>query len=607
MRKRARALSLCFAAVVLVALSGSALGAVSQRSVQLDASLVEIDLAAGNTAQLTGKVLPEGASQDMVWRSGDKSVAEVSKTGLITARRIGSTTVSARPSTRSAWTRTAVRVIDTLAPASLALNVRRLGLRIGGSFQLESTVLPETSVKALRFTSSRSSVASVSETGLITAKRTGTAVIRAISARNPALYRSVVLTVKRLPLPRKLTITPETRTVNLNETLQLSFAVSPSSANPSVAWSSGNRAVATVDQTGLVTAKAVGTARIRVRSKAKRTVYTIRTLKVVDPYAVTSVTIESGGSVLLEGGKLTLSALVLPATAPQTVTWSSNNESVAKVSADGEVSGISVGSATITAAAGGKSTQQRVVVLDETPVTDLPSQITSAAGINGNFARIDDILRYATAQLDALEVSGAIRSSEAKSRKTILLNAFRMARFPWMSPKTVVYWSGGSRYQKNVVYFGLPYTQANRTYNVSKSLRAGAFKQLGDDAYYTAYLADKSYPGNDCSSFVSISQWGLGTKYSLLRSWEMKTSSAYKTVATRTRNSGYQNLRPGDFFVRNGHVAMFLYYADSLHRRIMILQQGGLDSLNTVSCTLKPLTFYSQDSRYIARRKRAYA
>jgi hypothetical protein len=52
---------------------------------------------------------------------------------------------------------------------------------------------------------------------------------------------------------------------------------------------------------------------------------------------------------------------------------------------------------------------------------------------------------------------------------------------------------------------------------------------------------------------------------------------------------------------------MFLYFTDSCRSRVMIIQQGGLDSLNTVACTIKSLRYYSGDKRYIARRKKSYA
>ena len=113
----------------------------------------------------------------------------------------------------------------------------------------------------------------------------------------------------------------------------------------------------------------------------------------------------------------------------------------------GLVTGCRLGSAIIKASAGGKSAQQRIAVLDARPVSEVPLQITAVSGIEENLARIDDVMRYATVEVDALRASDAIGQAEANARKVIILNAFRMARFPWLSEKYVTYWSGGARYR----------------------------------------------------------------------------------------------------------------------------------------------------------------
>jgi hypothetical protein len=43
----------------------------------------------------------------------------------------------------------------------------------------------------------------------------------------------------------------------------------------------------------------------------------------------------------------------------------------------------------------------------------------------------------------------------------------------------------------------------------------------------------------------------------------MKTSSAYKTIASSYNKTSFQNMRPGEVLVKNGHALMFLYYANS--------------------------------------------
>ena len=606
MKRSAKLLAALAAILVLLAEAGAS-GAIRPVRAALDASLVLIDLADRSTHQLTGSVLPQGASQSMAWKSYNTKVATVSKTGLVTGRAIGTTAVAVRPASRSNWTKATVRVTDSLAPDTIRLSASRLNLLIGSTGLLTAEAGPDTAITTIRWWSSKTSVALVTPDGQVLARKAGTAVVRAISTRNPALYASALVTVKNLPPPVRLTITPASAKIERGEKLQLSVAVSPPEANLSLRWYTNNPAVATVGKTGLVSAKKVGKFKVKAVSRIKPTVKQIRSYEVVDTKTVTGVVIESDESVLLAGGTLQLRAGVLPPTASQAVSWTSSNPAVATVSEAGFVTAVSLGSTTVTAAASGKYAKQRVVVMDAAPVTELPAQVTSADGISLNLAKIDAVQRYAVEQVDALRAAGVIPKSEADARKLIIVWAFRMARFPWMSARNVRYWSGDSLYQKNVVYYGIPYTQTNRVYNTSNIVRSGAFKLLGDDAFHTAYMVDRRYPGNDCSSFVSMSYWGLGSSYSYLRSRNMLDSSVYKTVAMRSKPTAYLNLRPGDFFVRNGHVAMFLYYANSLRTRVMIIQQGGRNTLNTVGLFLKPISYYSADSRYIARRKRSFA
>ena len=83
--------------------------------------------------------------------------------------------------------------------------------------------------------------------------------------------------------------------------------------------------------------------------------------------AVSSVSLNRSSAELTVGETLRLSATVSPADATdRTVTWSSSNSSVATVSPSGEVTAAAVGSANITASAGGKSASCAVTVIKPT-------------------------------------------------------------------------------------------------------------------------------------------------------------------------------------------------------------------------------------------------
>jgi len=127
------------------------------------------------------------------------------------------------------------------------------------------------------------------------------------------------------------------------------------------ACKSGNTKVATVTNQGLVKAKKVGTAKITVTPKkgGKLTL----TLKVVDPNAPTAVAIDQGKSATLAAGDtLQLTATVSPDTASQAVTWKSSDGKVATVTADGLVTALKKGKATITATAGKLSAKLTLTV-----------------------------------------------------------------------------------------------------------------------------------------------------------------------------------------------------------------------------------------------------
>ena len=134
------------------------------------------------------------------------------------------------------------------------------------------------------------------------------------------------------------------------ETATLTATVEPDNAtNKNVTWSSDNADVATVDQTGKVTAEGAGTATITVTTedggKTATCTVTVRAANV----PVTGVTLNKTNLTLQEKASETLTATVVPAEATnKNVTWTSSNANVATVDTDGTVTAKSAGTATIT-------------------------------------------------------------------------------------------------------------------------------------------------------------------------------------------------------------------------------------------------------------------
>ena len=135
---------------------------------------------------------------------------------------------------------------------------------------------------------------------------------------------------------------------------------------------------------------------------------------------------------------------------------------------------------------------------------------------------------------------------------------------------------------------------------MAKLLNQGYYNKSGT-YYTTSSLININYPGNDCSSFVSMCHFGNNSGNSFLNSRDIYKSTLYKTLS-----GGWDDLRPGDIFVKNGHVVLFLYYLNS-GRSVMVIEQGGGAEPNTVACRIRALSYYENSGTYIARRRSGFA
>lgn len=136
--------------------------------------------------------------------------------------------------------------------------------------------------------------------------------------------------------------------VGKSETLVVSYNPSDT-PNQGHSWGSSKPEIATVDETGKVTAKAIGECTVTARSLTGNVTATCK-VQVVDKIVrVTSVSLNKTSATLAIGEKLTLEANVLPSNATNKgVKWSSSSNEIAMVDSKGEVTAVSEGEATIT-------------------------------------------------------------------------------------------------------------------------------------------------------------------------------------------------------------------------------------------------------------------
>lgn len=194
--------------------------------------------------------------------------------------------------------------------------------------------------------SSKKSVATVSETGLVTAVAAGESTI---TATVDGLSSSCRVTVEKGEVPvASVSLDRESLALNKGESATLKATVLPEDAtNPSVNWSSSDADIAEVDQTGTVTAKNGGMATIVAKAGSQSAECLVTVSVPVESLKLDPVSIE-----LKMGQTATVSAQVFPEDATEkTVRWTSSDESVVMVS-EGVLSAVSPGEATITAQCG---------------------------------------------------------------------------------------------------------------------------------------------------------------------------------------------------------------------------------------------------------------
>ena len=227
----------------------------------------------------------------------------------------------------------------------LILDKEALTVQVGETKMINVTVSPANAEdKKVIWTSSDSSIASVSVDGIVTGVAAGTASVKAISDDRGITAVCIVTVVPRAVT--ELSIEPAELTLKELEKSILNVKITPENVlNKSIEWTSSDPEVASVSY-GVVYALKAGEATITAKSaEGDRTA----TCKVTVICPVKGVRLSDHAVTIKVGKSTTLDAEVYPSrAADKTVTWASDNSSVATVSSEGVVTGVASGTARIT-------------------------------------------------------------------------------------------------------------------------------------------------------------------------------------------------------------------------------------------------------------------
>ena len=243
---------------------------------------------------------------------------------------------------------------------------QQLNIEYGTDDKAEQEKIAEAASKLnLTWTSSDEEVATVDETGLVTAVGAGEADIT-VSVADANISSTTHIKVVILPTGVEV---PETLSLELNgeATKALGAKMTPEDATDvKLAYVSSDESVATVDESGNVTAVGVGECTITTTIVADTTATAEDAgvdsemlvvpenakaeTKVTVGKAIESITLDSNEGVLTVGNTHTIKATVFPEDATdKAVTWKSSDESIATVDAEGNVTAKDTGNVTIMA------------------------------------------------------------------------------------------------------------------------------------------------------------------------------------------------------------------------------------------------------------------
>lgn len=259
--------------------------------------------------------------------------------------------------------------IGPIKVQNITLDRSKLILEEGGTDKLIATIAPENAENTeLTWTSSNPGVATVDLQGNITAVAAGECTITVASNETPTIKATSEITVLKKG-DFILELDKITAILNKGEEITLKPTFTPTSvADKSVTWKSSDEKIATVDANGKVTAIAEGNATITVTSQANTEKTATCEITVQDKISVQSVSIDITERKLTVGETVKLTATINPTTATdKKITWGTNNQGVADVDQNGNVTAKAPGEATITVTTndGNKTATSKITVVNK--------------------------------------------------------------------------------------------------------------------------------------------------------------------------------------------------------------------------------------------------
>ncbi|MBE5962584.1 MAG: hypothetical protein E7256_14610 [Lachnospiraceae bacterium] len=295
-------------------------------------------IAVGDNLTINATVTPDANGASLKWITSDANVVKIVEQGNLstTVQGVagGTAVITAINMDNVVVGSCTVTVYESIMSIKLSESAITVPLS-SKFFYLYATISPEAaSSQEVIWSSSNPSILTVDQNGKVTLKKPGTATVIVTSRIDATITAMCTVTVTKAVTGIALDTTA--KEMYAGESYRLTYQVKPSDAsNAAVTWTSTNTNVATVNATGLVTAKNPGSTAIILKTAdgGYMSICLITVKKVA-----TGVTLDAKDITLNVGDYYTLETTITPSDATESsLTFESTNKKVATVSNSGKI------------------------------------------------------------------------------------------------------------------------------------------------------------------------------------------------------------------------------------------------------------------------------
>ena len=310
-----------------------------------------LDLKVDETYAINATKHPDTILLDITYKSSDDSVATVDKKGIVTAVGEGTAIITLSVGDDEIYAKNSTNVSVTVSkiPTEIAVNPASLNMFVGDETVIVANLTPADAGN-VTFTSDDENIVIVDDQGNVIANGKGQAIITVIfeGDNKYAASENKTITVDVSLNDASVTVDNDTLDLKVDETYAINATKHPDTILLDITYKSSDDSVATVDKKGIVTAVGEGTAIITL-SVGDDEIYAKNStnVSVTVSKIPTEISADPTSLDLLIGNESQIVATLTPRDAGN-VTFTSNDEDVVTVDANGNIIAVGKGNATIT-------------------------------------------------------------------------------------------------------------------------------------------------------------------------------------------------------------------------------------------------------------------